>query len=116
MVICAESLKAMLEISNVRNTSHRNVISMKTKLYQTNTRLPQGARKVLSGFPGFFGFIGFEALRAFPTHNPWFFFLFGLFAIFTEFRYWKDELKYLGLAGLLGLIVPALWALGVFKL
>ncbi len=78
-------------------------------------RMPLGVRRILSGFPGFFGFIGFNAFLAFPNHNPWYFFLFGCFTIFSEFRYWKDELKYLGLSGLLGLIIPALWALGLFK-
>jgi hypothetical protein len=85
-------------------------------LFQTNNVLTPKLRKILSGFPGFFGLIGMEALRAFPTHNPAYFFLFGFFVIFYEFKYWKDELKYLGLAGLLGLIVPGLWALGLFTL
>jgi hypothetical protein len=67
------------------------------------------------GCYGFTGFFGFWAFNAFPNHNPLFLFLFGFFTFFSMFRYWKDELKYFGFAGVLGLIVPALWALGLFK-
>lgn len=77
-----------------------------------------GTRRNLSwtrGFYGFSGFIGFDAFSAFKYNNPLYLFLFSFFSFFWIFRYWKDELKYLGLSGVLGLIIPALWAAGLFK-
>jgi hypothetical protein len=96
-------------------------VTLKIKSIQTlsafarQRNLTPSSRKILMGFPGFLGFLGFNAFQAFPNHNPLYFFLFSLFALFVEFRCWKDPLKYLGLSGLLGLIVPALYAAGLFK-
>jgi hypothetical protein len=79
--------------------------------------IPQrsGGPKWTIGCYGFTGFFGFWAFNAFQYHNPLYLFLFALFAFFALFRYWKDELKYLGLSGVLGLIAPALWAAGLIK-
>ena len=42
--------------------------------------------------------------------------MFGFFSLFGLFQYWKEELKYLSVLGIAGLLIPALWAIGAFKL
>jgi len=80
-----------------------------------NRQPPKKNLQWTNGFYGFSGFLGFTAFTAFPNHNPLYLFLFILFAFFSLFRYWKESLKYMGISGTLGLIVPALWAAGLFK-
>lgn len=95
-----------------RSANQNNPISEK------NMNQKIGAKRNLKwtiGCYGFSGFIGFWAFNAFEYHNPLYLFLFSFFSFFWMFRYWKDELKYLGFSGVLGLIVPALWAIGLFK-
>ena len=95
-----------------RSANQNNPISEK------NMNQKIGAKRNLKwtiGCYGFSGFIGLLALRAFEYHNPLYLFLFSFFSFFWIFRYWKDELKYLGLSGVLGLIIPALWVVGLFK-
>ena len=89
-----------------------NTTSPKISLAQTPTKRNL---RWTTGFYGFTGFFGFAAFNAFHDHNPLYLFFLAFFTFFSMFRYWKDPLKWLGVSGVLGLIVPALWAVGLFK-
>jgi hypothetical protein len=57
---------------------------------------------------GFIGFLGLLGLYAFAAHQPAMLFWFTFFTFFTAFGYLRDELKYVGLLGVAGLVLAIL--------
>ena len=53
---------------------------------------------------GFLGLFGLTRLPAFAVHEPLMLFWFAFFGFFAAFGQLRDELKYLGLVGVAGLI------------
>jgi hypothetical protein len=57
---------------------------------------------------GFIGILGLFGLYAFAIHQPAMLFWFTFFSFFAAFGYVRDELKYLGLLSVAGLILAIL--------
>jgi hypothetical protein len=81
-------------------------------------------KRKLPGWPGFlescfgspftpFGFLGFLGIRAFMHHEPVSLFYFCFFFLFSQFGHLRKELYYLGSLGLLGVLLPTLYVLGL---
>ena len=64
---------------------------------------------------GFLGFLGLMGFQAFQQHNPWLLFYFSFFFFFSAFRYKRENLKYLGLLAIPGVIIALLGVLGLFS-
>jgi len=65
------------------------------------------------GWLGFFGFLGFLGNLAFRHGEPLYLFLFCLFGLFGFFGYFRKELYHLNCLGLLGVLLPTLYVLGL---
>jgi hypothetical protein len=74
----------------------------------------KGERKY--GLLGFLGFVGFLGIKAFTTGRPAWLFYFCFFFMLGQFGYFRRELHHLGAFGLLGILLPTFYIVGLLVL
>jgi len=74
-------------------------------------KLDESKRK--HGWLGFLGFLGFLGMNAFRYHDPTSLCWFCLFSLFWQFGYFESRLRHLCNLGLLGVLLPTLYVIGL---